>query len=179
MAGDDDRNRVLAVGGTYRSGSFGIADAAGEFLVRNRLAVWNLLQLPPDFALERRSLWRERQVELSAAAREVLMELFHGVGERSARRGLDPAGVNLVMVRELEFEDRAVVRGEQQASGGSFGETIPHARYATMEGNMALAFLLVVLFFVVLLIAFFIFPPTKWVRWFYNQEGGQDDHIQK
>lgn len=135
--------------------------------------------MPPDTALEHGSLGRERQVELSAAAFEVFMELLHGIGERSARRGLGPARLNLVMVGELELENRGVVRGQQQASGGSFGETIPHARYATMEGNMALAFLLVVLFFVVLLIAFFIFPPTKWVRWFYNQEGGQDDHIQK
>lgn len=44
---------------------------------------------------------------------------------------------------------------------------------------MALAFLVVVLLFVVALITLFIFPPTKWVRWFYSQEGGQDDHRQK
>lgn len=30
---------------------------------------------------------------------------------------------------------------------------------------MALAILLLVFLFVVLLIAFFIFPPTKWVKW--------------
>jgi hypothetical protein len=48
-----------------------------------------------------------------------------------------------------------------------------------MEGSMAFVFLLVVLLFVVLLITLFIFPPTKWVRWFYSQEGGQDDHVKK
>ena len=35
---------------------------------------------------------------------------------------------------------------------------------------MALAFLLFVLFAVVLMIAFFVFPPTKWVEWFYGSE---------
>ena len=34
---------------------------------------------------------------------------------------------------------------------------------------MALAFLLVVLFLVILMIAFFVFPPTKWLEWFYNE----------
>ncbi|MEO8097803.1 MAG: hypothetical protein ABI811_08890 [Acidobacteriota bacterium] len=34
---------------------------------------------------------------------------------------------------------------------------------------MALAFLLVVFFFVILMIAFFVFPPTKWLEWFHNQ----------
>jgi hypothetical protein len=33
---------------------------------------------------------------------------------------------------------------------------------------MALAFLLFVLFWVVAMIALFVFPPTKWVQWFYN-----------
>ncbi|MEI9813905.1 MAG: hypothetical protein WDO18_15240 [Acidobacteriota bacterium] len=41
---------------------------------------------------------------------------------------------------------------------------------------LALVILLFVLFIVVVMIAYFIFPPTKWVRWFYNQEGGQDDN---
>jgi Na+-driven multidrug efflux pump len=40
---------------------------------------------------------------------------------------------------------------------------------------MALAFLLLVLFVVVLMIAFFVFPPTKWLQWFY----GQDDKADK
>jgi hypothetical protein len=39
-----------------------------------------------------------------------------------------------------------------------------------MEGQMALVFLLFVLLIVVAMIAFFIFPPTKWVQWFYNQD---------
>jgi hypothetical protein len=35
---------------------------------------------------------------------------------------------------------------------------------------MALAFLLVVFFVVVLLIAGFIFPPSKWLQWFYGDD---------
>lgn len=33
---------------------------------------------------------------------------------------------------------------------------------------MALAFLLLVFFFVILLIAGFVFAPTKWVEWFFK-----------
>jgi hypothetical protein len=36
---------------------------------------------------------------------------------------------------------------------------------------MALAILLIVFFLVVAMIALFIFPPTKWVQWFYNTDG--------
>lgn len=41
---------------------------------------------------------------------------------------------------------------------------------------MALAFLLLVLFLVVVMIALFVFPPTKWVQWFYSQEDKTDKH---
>ena len=36
---------------------------------------------------------------------------------------------------------------------------------------MALAVLLFVFFIIVLLIAFFIFPPNKWVEWFVKPPG--------
>jgi hypothetical protein len=39
---------------------------------------------------------------------------------------------------------------------------------------MALAFLLFVLFSVVLMIAFFVFPPTKWLEWFYGKDSKKD-----
>lgn len=35
---------------------------------------------------------------------------------------------------------------------------------------MALAILLFVLFMVVLMIALFVFPPTRWLEWFYSTE---------
>ncbi|MEP7354819.1 MAG: hypothetical protein ABI824_16440 [Acidobacteriota bacterium] len=37
---------------------------------------------------------------------------------------------------------------------------------------MALAVLLVVLFVVVLAIVGFVFPPTKWLEYFYNEDKG-------
>jgi hypothetical protein len=40
---------------------------------------------------------------------------------------------------------------------------------------MALAFLLLVFFLVIAMIAFFIFPPTKWVEWFYNNDEEKKD----
>jgi hypothetical protein len=36
--------------------------------------------------------------------------------------------------------------------------------------HMALAVLLFVFFVIVVLIAFFIFPPNKWVEWFVNKD---------
>ncbi len=39
---------------------------------------------------------------------------------------------------------------------------------------MALAILLFVFFIVVAMIALFIFPPTKWVQWFYNTDDKKD-----
>ncbi|MEP6963090.1 MAG: hypothetical protein ABI995_13505 [Acidobacteriota bacterium] len=39
---------------------------------------------------------------------------------------------------------------------------------------MALAFLLIVFFIVIVMIAFFVFPPTKWLEWFHNQ--GKDSN---
>ena len=39
-----------------------------------------------------------------------------------------------------------------------------------MERTMALAFLLLVFLIVVLAIAAFVFPPSKWLEWFHNQK---------
>jgi hypothetical protein len=39
---------------------------------------------------------------------------------------------------------------------------------------MALALLLFVFFVVVAMIALFVFPPTKWVQWFYNTDNKKD-----
>lgn len=40
---------------------------------------------------------------------------------------------------------------------------------------MALAFLLFVLLAVVLMIAGFVFPPSKWLEWFYGSQKKPDD----
>lgn len=39
---------------------------------------------------------------------------------------------------------------------------------------MALVFLLFVLFAVVIMIVAFVFPPTKWLEWFYGSEKKKD-----
>jgi hypothetical protein len=44
---------------------------------------------------------------------------------------------------------------------------------------MALFFLLLVFGFVVLLIAAFIFPPTKWVKWMSSKEKDKDGKDKK
>jgi len=43
---------------------------------------------------------------------------------------------------------------------------------------MALAILLFVFFIVVVMIAFFVFPPTGWVSWFYHEELNEQDSSQ-
>jgi hypothetical protein len=39
-----------------------------------------------------------------------------------------------------------------------------------MERPMALAVLLFVFFVIIVLITLFIFPPTRWVRWFASKD---------
>jgi hypothetical protein len=40
---------------------------------------------------------------------------------------------------------------------------------------MALAILLFVFFIVIVMIAFFVFPPSKWLEWFYNESDDKKD----
>src|SRR5215467_12847347 len=64
VAGDDDADRVPAVGQADGARRGRLADLVGELSVRERLAVGDVLQGRSDPALERGAVQGEREVEL-------------------------------------------------------------------------------------------------------------------
>ena len=82
VAGDDDRQRVGAVGGADRARRRGLADAARELAIGDRGAERDLAQRCPDAQLEGGAGRAERQRERPAGAGEVLAR-----AARSPRRG--------------------------------------------------------------------------------------------
>jgi hypothetical protein len=173
MAGDHDRDAVLSIRRSHCPRRFGIAHASGEFGVGDGLTVGDLFEAAPHGALERRAFRGERQVKLPALASEVFVELLSGSGQHSARGGFGPTRkrlLGLALFWESDVVQGCVVPGQQQWADGTVQVTVAHSRYATIEISMALAILLFVFFVVVAMIALFIFPPTKWVQWFYNTD---------
>ena len=65
--------------------------------------------------------------------------------------------------------NRFLVARNQQGADGRICIAVLHTLSIRWR-HMALAVLLFVFFIIVLLIAFFIFPPNKWVEWFVNKD---------
>jgi len=75
VAGDDDADRVAAVGQAHGAGGCGTAELLGERAVRRGGAVGNCLQRLPHLLVEGRADRGEPQVERGASAGEVFAEL--------------------------------------------------------------------------------------------------------
>src|SRR5947209_822584 len=75
VAGNDDGDRVLAVGQPDGAAGFGVADPLGQLAVGDGLAVGNVCKCLPYPPLEQRAGRRQRQLEGRAPAVEVLVEL--------------------------------------------------------------------------------------------------------
>src|SRR5271154_2505581 len=75
MTGHDDADRISAVRQSDRARGAGIADALRLLAVAQGLAIANLRQALPHTLLKLRALQVERQVELAARSREILLEL--------------------------------------------------------------------------------------------------------
>ncbi|MCY1457863.1 hypothetical protein D9M71_751910 [compost metagenome] len=114
MAGDDDRDRVGAVGGTDRTHGARAADLPGQVAVAAGGAVGNTLQGLPDFPLKRRTQRRQPDVEYLAFASEVFVQLARHFIQSMLRRqpfarqfpGL--RGIHVQQVQAL------IVAGQQQ-----------------------------------------------------------------
>src|SRR5690606_24096875 len=63
VAGDEDGDAVLAVGGADRTAGAGATDRSGQIVIRTSLAVGDVEQRGPDRALEIRAGIRQRQRE--------------------------------------------------------------------------------------------------------------------
>jgi hypothetical protein len=129
VAGDHDWQRIAAVGETNRSRGRPLADAHCEFAVGRRLAVRNVEQCAPDALLERRAFGRQRQIELTPSAVEVLRELADDVAE--AVIALSPVAFQSVRrtaaILKFDKTEAGVIPCEQQASNGCIEEPVGHS----------------------------------------------------
>src|SRR4051794_11674503 len=123
VAGDDDGDRVAAIGGADRARGPGALDALGELAVADRLAVGDRAQRLPDLLLERRAGERQVDVEVAPVAGEVLGELGADPGE-GVVVALPAGGGRAVHVEQLE---RGAVPGEEELADGAVGGGVDHA----------------------------------------------------
>jgi hypothetical protein len=110
MAGDQDANWVCAVG--LSDGALGgrFADAFGEFLVGDGLAVRDFLQFGPNTFLEIGAVRRQRDGKAAAMAGEVFVQLAAELIEDEIRLG------SRVLDVELQCGYAAIVCfGEERA----------------------------------------------------------------
>ena len=73
MTRNDDGYGVVAVGSTYCSNRFGVANGIGNVFVAAHLTVRNVEQCIQNLALELCRWWRQRKIKRAALARKVLL----------------------------------------------------------------------------------------------------------
>ena len=112
VAGHDDGDRVAVVGHADGPRRVGLADAAGQLAVADRLAVGDLRQRVPHPPLELAAGRRQRQREGLALAGEVGPQL--GAGGRQGVVVAAPVGRRRTVVAEREADQRAVAGGQAQ-----------------------------------------------------------------
>jgi hypothetical protein len=75
VAGNDDGDRVLVIGASYRTIGMGMTDGSGYVSVGYQFSIGDLFELPPNELLKRRSLGKELEGEALALPSEILVEL--------------------------------------------------------------------------------------------------------
>src|SRR6059058_4744298 len=90
MAGHDDGNRIARIAVSYRAGRAWPADAAGEFRIRDGMAVGDVAKRSPDGGLKCRPFSCQRQVELPQPAIEIGLQLHNRSAERLRHIVTDP-----------------------------------------------------------------------------------------
>ena len=73
MTRNDDGYGVVAVGSTYCSNRFGVANGIGNVFVAAHLTVRNVEQCIQNLVLELCRWWRQRKIKRAALARKVLL----------------------------------------------------------------------------------------------------------
>jgi len=88
VAGNDDRNRILATGRAHRAARLRRAHCLGDFQVALGLSEGDLAQAAPDFLLKLSAARCQRQLKPGALAGEVLGQLSLGaLQDRMMLRG--------------------------------------------------------------------------------------------
>jgi hypothetical protein len=121
MTGDDDGNRIGAVGQADCPRSVGIAEAAGELAVRDGFSVGDFAESFPDGELEYCARGREREIEIFQVSREVGAELTDGFLQ--AFRVFMPRGIGrcrATSVHKIDAAQAGVIGGEQERAEWAF-----------------------------------------------------------
>src|SRR5207244_5855194 len=142
MTGDDDRDRVLPVGGADGPGGPDVAQATRQLAVAHRRAVRDGAERAPHAPLEQGAGGFQGKIERGARAGEVLRQLLASASEKST------GGSRTVVLTPLRFAnrgdgageqdagERGVRRGEQQRAdgGGQMGEGGGHGLRGLYHG---------------------------------------------
>src|SRR2546422_6403465 len=113
VAGDDDGDRVPAVGRTDCAGGADVAQATRQLAVAYRRAVRDGAQGAPHAPLKRRAGRVQRKVERRTVPGEVLRQLIAGTGQEATRR---PTPVVRLDAREIPSGEPHA--GEPRGGGG-------------------------------------------------------------
>src|SRR5690606_6273877 len=115
VAGQDDRQRVAAVGGADRAHRCGAADAQRKLRIADGAAIGDIPQRQPYLALERRALRRQRQLEAAALAIEVFLQLVARLAQQRMVAGhpAEPA-LRMAVLRELDRVQARIAGGHGQ-----------------------------------------------------------------
>ena len=113
VAGNDDGNRITAVGRAHGAHGFGVANRVGNRLVTGRLAIPDAEKLLPDLTLKRRAVQGQGQVEAVQCAAEIGVNPFQDnlrdssfVLRRQPPVSLPPAAPELArLFRRLSLSD--------------------------------------------------------------------------
>src|SRR3989441_3356454 len=113
VAGDDDGDRVPAVGRTDCAGGADVAQATRQLAVAHGRAVRDGAQGAPHAPLKRRAGRVQGKVERRTGPGEVLRQLIAGTGQEAAR-GLSP----VVRLDAREIHARKPHAGKPRVAGG-------------------------------------------------------------
>jgi hypothetical protein len=81
MAGDDDHDIVLSVGGSRGADGLGIAEAAGELEIAEGLSKGDGSKFSPDALLEGGTFLADRKIKDAALALKILDQLFDALDD--------------------------------------------------------------------------------------------------
>jgi len=133
VTGNYNRQRIGAIGRPDRARCLRIPNAPGQLSIRNRFAIGDSLQLPPDRALECCALGRERKIEFGSLTSEIFAELTHRLTHWPMLRFV-PLRLRLrgaAALRKSDAMDGSGIARNEQSADGSIEVSVGHVAYFT------------------------------------------------
>lgn len=112
VAGDQDADRVAAIGVCHGADRFGVAESFGLLCIRDRFTVGDRSQRLPNRELKRRPAGGDGKVKGAPLACEILPQLFF----EAQQEGMVGVWDVHPFVREIERDDRIAVGGGDHRS---------------------------------------------------------------